>query len=93
MAYPCDAEDGNAAVMLITNLENGDTFAACGQCFPVWVAAAAEQFTSTRGEPDGPAPDDGQDQTAGRDGTPVPDMTEPPSTRATRPRKRAGANP
>jgi hypothetical protein len=30
MAYNCDAQDGNAADLLITNLNNGDSVAACG---------------------------------------------------------------
>lgn len=30
VAYNCDAQDGNAADLLITNLTNGDSIAACG---------------------------------------------------------------
>lgn len=30
MAYPCDAQDGQQAALLITNLDNGNSLCACG---------------------------------------------------------------
>lgn len=60
MAYPCDSDDGNAAVMLITNLENGDTFACCGECFPTWVRTVADQLAPAPAVIDAPLPDDSQ---------------------------------
>lgn len=44
MSYLCDSEDGNAAVMLVTNLEAGDVLALCPACFPEWVAGMHDAF-------------------------------------------------
>lgn len=41
MAYPCDNEDGNQAVLLVTNLDEGSTLALCGACVPLWVSGMA----------------------------------------------------
>lgn len=48
MAGPlmCDTEDGELAIMLISNLGNGDTIALCATCFPGWCVAAAEAFNA-----------------------------------------------
>lgn len=89
MAYPCDSEDGNAAVMLITNLDNGDTFACCGRCFPVWVASAAQQFAAARDVVDVPLPPDGQDPAGTGQAEPSPADPDPAPDPAPRPRSRA----
>ena len=35
----CSSEDGNAAVMLVSNLENGETEAWCADCLPIFAMA------------------------------------------------------
>ncbi len=42
--YMCDSEDGQAADVLVTNLDNGDTLALCAGCFPAWCRAMLDQL-------------------------------------------------
>lgn len=44
MAQPmmCDTEDGNPAVLLVTNLETGDANAWCPQCVPDFIRQMAQ---------------------------------------------------
>lgn len=51
MTYACDSEDGNAAAILITNLESGDVAAYCPACLP---AFADSFYRSIIGDPEGP---------------------------------------
>ena len=55
MPYQCDANDGQAAVMLITDLNDGTTTALCGPHIPSWVAETYAQL-SAAGVYDEPAP-------------------------------------
>lgn len=47
MAAPilCDNADGNLADLMVTNVHNGDTFALCGVCIPLWADALRSEFT------------------------------------------------
>jgi hypothetical protein len=39
MGYACDSDDGNAAVLLITDLTGeADALALCPNCLPVWIS-------------------------------------------------------
>jgi len=40
--YSCDNEDGQVAVVLVTNLSNGDTMALCASCWPTMARAMAD---------------------------------------------------
>lgn len=56
MPYSCDSEDGNAASVLITNLDQGEVLALCGACFPSWVTATAQAIAETADEDPGDTP-------------------------------------
>jgi hypothetical protein len=45
MAPPCTSEDGNQAVLVATNLTNGDAVALCGECIVPWAAALLNGLT------------------------------------------------
>lgn len=78
MPYQCDASDGQAAVMLITDLTDGSVQALCGPHIPSWVAelygsfSAAGVYDEPAGDKQpaetsgaGAAPDDGESQDGG----------------------------
>lgn len=48
MAQPigCDNDDGNLATLLVTNIHNGDTFAICNGCIPLWAEAMLHEFAA-----------------------------------------------
>lgn len=54
---PCASDDGNAATLLVTNLETGDTNGVCVECIPSWLASLAEVFGLVVSVPDEPADD------------------------------------
>ncbi len=58
MAYSCDSEDGNAASVLITNLDQGEVLALCGACFPSWVQATANALAEPADGEGGDTPAD-----------------------------------
>lgn len=51
MSYVCDSDDGNAAAMLVTNLDTGDVLGLCGQCFPLWVEATHAALSADEDAP------------------------------------------
>lgn len=51
MSYVCDSDDGNAAAMLVTNLDTGDVLGLCGQCFPLWVEATHAALSADEDTP------------------------------------------
>lgn len=58
MAYNCDVCDGaEVAVLLMTNLQLGDTQAVGVACLPLWAVGFAEQFVGPI-KPDEDAPID-----------------------------------
>lgn len=50
--YSCDNEDGLQAVVLVTNLTNGDTAAFCPQCWPDVARAMADAIDGGRDHAD-----------------------------------------
>lgn len=55
MAAPiyCDSCSEVLGVLIITNIENGETFAVCGGCLPAWCVAMLQELAP--GELQGPA--------------------------------------
>lgn len=50
MAYPCSSDDGNASVIVVTNLENGDTLSWCADCLLPFYVAMVEALTPSQPE-------------------------------------------
>lgn len=44
MGYQCTNGDGNAGVLLVSNLDNGETYAVCPACVPGWAKALSDAF-------------------------------------------------
>ena len=57
MGYRCDNHPDQAAVLLITNLGNGDTMTPCIACAPDLCAALTDTLTAVRANLEGEAPD------------------------------------
>lgn len=51
MGYQCSNGDGNAASILLTNLDDGDSTPLCGPCFPQFILAMAATFQAQLDEP------------------------------------------
>lgn len=41
-AFKCDTHEDRIAVVMMTNLENGDTATLCEECFPLWAAGIVQ---------------------------------------------------
>lgn len=51
MGYLCANDDGNGAALLVSNLDNGETYAVCAACIPGWAKALVEAFPETEAPP------------------------------------------
>lgn len=71
----CDSEDGQPAVMLVTNLETGEVAAICASCVAGWAKALLDAL----GEPGAePVPEPAEDGQAGAgEGGAAPDPPRP----------------
>lgn len=83
MGYTCTEHPDIPAVLLVTNLDNGDTVALCGPCVHPWSAAIAAvtdpEATADAQPPDEPGPDLHPVPPSGTDGLDEP-VAEPVST-------------
>lgn len=52
-AISCDTCQAEPAVLMVTNLGNGDTFAIGPACLPAWCLATAQELTDTMFVPAG----------------------------------------
>lgn len=59
MPYTCDSDDGNAANILITILDEGETLAVCNLCFPAWIAMMHNELNPPQADAEPPQQLDG----------------------------------
>lgn len=83
MPYTCDNEDGAPAVLLVTNLDTGDSMSPCAECAPVLLRSIADLIDTNNTEPipleaTDPATGDETDEDEHTDGQPLtPAVLEP----------------
>jgi hypothetical protein len=80
--YMCDSQDDQAADVLVTNLDNGDTLALCSTCFLAWIDAMKAEL-ERQAQADG-AQGPVMPATAEKEGEAAP-STPSPKRRRTRP--------
>jgi hypothetical protein len=52
MAMPCSFDDGNPSVIVVTNLENGDTVSWCANCVLPYYISMVEALQASQPESD-----------------------------------------
>lgn len=80
MGYQCFTGDDNAPVLLVTNLEAGDTLAVCAEDLTVYAANLLEAITGTPWAPVAlsvPDPETGDETDEPDDGAPA-ELPPPP---------------